>query len=132
MIVTDENDIAEARKDAEAIVQQVKLNDAEVCREVLDYARPRPPAKIPVDVVQLSRQMIVLLLPDARKRNAKLILADDPPPRWVRGDSSKLMQIFTNLIINAAQAMPRGGVVTLSVVAKSSAAACGSGRAARK
>jgi two-component system, NtrC family, sensor kinase len=115
MIVADEDD-TETRKDAEEIIQQVKRM-TRMCREVLDYARPKAPAKLPVDVVQLARQMIVLLLPDARMRNAKLILADNPPG-LVLGDSSKLMQVFTNLIINAAQAMPKGGTVRLSVERK--------------
>lgn len=34
--------------------------------------------------------------------------------RWVRGDAELLRQVFMNLILNAAQAMPGGGVLTLS------------------
>lgn len=114
MIVSDENDIAEARKDAEQIIHQVKRM-TQMCREVLDFARPKPPTRDPVDVVQVVRQMIVLLLPEARKRTAKLVLAGAPSPTLVLGDPSKLMQIFTNLTINATQAMPSGGTVTLGV-----------------
>ncbi len=117
MILTDDKDIDEARKDAEAVILQVKRM-SQMCREVLDYARPNAPARIPVDVVQIARQMIVLLVPKARERNARVILSGDPAPCFVLGDSSKLMQIFTNLIINAAQAMPSGGTVTLSVERK--------------
>jgi signal transduction histidine kinase len=114
MIVSDGNDIAEARKDAEEIIHQVQRM-TQMCREVLDFARPKPPTRDRVDVVQVVRQMIVLLVPEARKRTAKLVLAGEPPPMLVLGDPSKLMQIFTNLTINAAQAMPDGGTVTLRV-----------------
>lgn len=114
MIVADANDLAEARKDAEEIVQQVKRM-TQMCREVLDYARPKAPDRVPVDVAQVARQVIALLLPEARKRNARLILTGDTAPRFVAGDSSKLMQVLTNLIINAAQAMPKGGTVALSL-----------------
>ena len=114
MIVSDENDLAEARKDAEEIIHQV-TRMTQMCREVLDFARPKPPTRDPVDVVQVLRQMIVLLVPEARKRSAKLVLAGEPPTTLVLGDPSKLMQIFTNLTINAAQAMPNGGTVTLGV-----------------
>src|ERR1041384_7446393 len=114
MIVSDENDIAEARKDAVEIIHQVKRM-SQMCREVLDFARPKPPTRDPVDVVQIVRQMIGLLGPEARKRSAKLVLAGAPPPTLVLADPSKLMQIFTNLAINAAQAMPDGGTVTLGV-----------------
>jgi signal transduction histidine kinase len=117
MIVSDENDIAEARKDAEQIIHQV-ARMTQMCREVLDFARPKPPTRDPVDVVQVLRQMIALLVHEARKRAAKLVLAGEPPPALVLGDPSKLMQIFTNLTINAAQAMPNGGTVTLSVERK--------------
>lgn len=117
MIVSDENDIAEARKDAEEIIHQVKRM-TQMCREVLDFARPKPPTRDPVDVVRVLRQMIVLLVPEARKRTAKLVLAGDPPPTLVLGDPSKLMQIFTNLTINATQAMPNGGTVTLGMETK--------------
>jgi signal transduction histidine kinase len=117
MILSDENDIAEARKDAQEIVHQVKRM-TQMCREVLDYARPKPPTRDPVDVVQVVRQTIVLLLPEARKRTAKLVLAGEPPPALVLGDPSKLMQIFTNLTINATQAMPSGGTVTIGVETK--------------
>ncbi len=117
MIVSDANDIAEARKDAEEIIHQV-TRMTQMCREVLDFARPKPPTRDPVDVVQVVRQMIALLVREARKRTAKLVLAGEPPPALVLGDPSKLMQIFTNLTINAAQAMPNGGTVTLSVERK--------------
>jgi signal transduction histidine kinase len=91
----------------------------QMCREVLDFARPRPPTRDQVDVVQVVRRMIMLLVPEARKRDAKLVLAGDPQPMMVLGDPSKLMQIFTNLTINAAQAMPpSGGTVTLMVERK--------------
>jgi two-component system NtrC family sensor kinase len=117
MILTDDSDITDARKDAEEIVRQVKRL-TQMCREVLDYARPKPPVKLPVDIVEIVRQMIALLLPKARERNARLMVAGDPAPAFVLGNSSKLMQIFTNLIINATQAMPKGGTVTLEVETK--------------
>ena len=113
MIVGDENDVADARQDAEEIIHQVKRM-TQMCREVLDFARPKPPTRDPVDIVQLLRQMIVLLVPEARKRTAKLVLVDELPRAQVLGDASRLMQIFTNLTINAAQAMPNGGTVTLA------------------
>src|ERR1051325_4041636 len=89
-----------------------------MCREVLDFARPKPPTRDRVDVVQVVRQMIVLLVPEAHKRTAKLVLAGEPPPMLVLGDPSKLMQILTNLTINATQAMPDGGTVSLIVERK--------------
>lgn len=117
MIIDSNQDDADARQDAEEIIAQVKRM-TQMCREVLDFARPKPPTRDPVDIVQLLRQTIGLLVPEARKRSAKLVLVDELPHALVLGDPSKLTQIFTNLTINAAQAMPNGGTVTLSVQRK--------------
>jgi two-component system, NtrC family, sensor kinase len=114
MIISDENDLAEARNDAEVIVDQV-TRMTQMCREVLDFARPKPPTRDLVDVAQVLREAITLLVPEARKRTVKLVLAGAPPPALVLGDPSKLIQVFTNLMINAVQAMSEGGTVTLRV-----------------
>jgi signal transduction histidine kinase len=116
MIISDENDLAEARSDAEVIIHQVKRM-TQMCREVLDFARPKPPARDLFDVVELARHMIVLLVPEARKHGARLTMGSTVPA-FVLGDPSKLMQILTNLTINAVQAMSDGGIVTLEVERK--------------
>jgi two-component system NtrC family sensor kinase len=114
MIADDEGDIAEARKDASEIIHQVQRM-TQMCREVLDFARPKPPARDRVDVVVVVRQMIALLFAEARKRTVKLVLADGLPHAVVLGDPSKLMQVFTNLTINATQSIVAGGTVTIAV-----------------
>ena len=38
----------------------------------------------------------------------------DPAISTIRGDADQLRQVFTNIILNAVQAMPGGGVLTLS------------------
>jgi two-component system, NtrC family, sensor kinase len=114
MIVTDDDDLAGARADAREIIVQVQRM-TQMCREVLDYARPKPLTELEIDVIPLVRQLIALLVPDARKRRARLVLSPGPLVAMVRGDASKLLQILTNLVINAAQSMPAGGTITLGV-----------------
>ena len=113
MIVADESELAEARQDAEEIIRQVKRM-TQMCREVLDFARPKPPTRDPVDLVQILRQMIVLARPRGAQahREARARAEASRRPSSL-GDPSKLMQIFTNLTINAAQAMPNGGTVSI-------------------
>lgn len=104
----------EIRSDAEAIIQQVKRM-TQMCREVLDYARPQAPIFVVTDVGMVVRHMLTLLSPEARKRNVTLSIESSAAPLLVLANESKLMQIFTNLIINAVQAMPRPGTVVLRV-----------------
>ena len=114
MIIGDEVELDEARRDAIEIVAQVK-RITRMCSEVLEYARLRPAGKARIDLVLLTRQLVNLMQLDARKRNAKLTFDDDPPPAWVMADASKVTQVLSNLILNAAQSMPRGGAVLISV-----------------
>jgi len=37
-----------------------------------------------------------------------------PQPVWIDGDSARLMQVYSNLLINAAKYTPREGVITLT------------------
>ncbi len=53
------------------------------------------------------------------ERGASIVpIADDGAPVWVLGDTTALEQLFLNLLINAAQAMERGGKadITLDVL----------------
>ncbi|HEY6973549.1 MAG TPA: ATP-binding protein [Nitrospiraceae bacterium] len=45
--------------------------------------------------------------------SVKLIVPSEP--LWIRGDRDLLYQAFTNLVRNAFQAMPTGGIVTITV-----------------
>lgn len=118
MILTDENDLDEARKDAEHIVREIKRM-TRMCREVLDYARPREPAKLPIEAVDLVRNTIGLLNLDVRRRRVKLVFDEPEAAVFVRGDASRLMQVLTNIVINGAQAMPAGGTVRVRIAVRS-------------
>jgi signal transduction histidine kinase len=87
----------------------------QMCREVLDYARPKAPVLVVTDLAGIARHMLALLAPEARKRNVTLSMEGSAAPLFVLANESRLMQILTNLIINAVQAMPRPGTVVLRV-----------------
>jgi len=118
MILSDADDILEARTDAEHIVREIKRM-TQMCNEVLDYARPHEPAKIAVDVYALIKHTLSLLVMDVRRRRVRLVFDESTVPMMVLGNASKLMQVLTNVVINAAQAMPEGGEVQVRVAVRS-------------
>jgi signal transduction histidine kinase len=51
---------------------------------------------------------------DAHDRGITLLLEPNTEPAIIRGDGEKLRQAFLNIVINALQATPSGGSVTIS------------------
>lgn len=66
-----------------------------------------------VDLVALLRQTARLMEIQARKQSVALEELYPPDPLVVQADASQLKQVFLNLILNALQAMPEGGLITL-------------------
>ncbi len=109
----------EGRKRGEDVA---KLGDivraAEVARELaegllaLTLSRPMARAAVLVDVNELVRELDALLAPVIpRTVVIDLRLADTLTP--VRGDKCQLQQVIMNLVLNARDAMPEGGRLTI-------------------
>ena len=70
-----------------------------------------------VDVRQSIGEVVRLVQPTAREYDVT-IEVDSPgtEPRSVRADDADLQQALVNLLLNAVQASPRGGTVSLSLI----------------
>jgi two-component system, NtrC family, sensor kinase len=67
-----------------------------------------------IDVNKLLDDTLQLLEPQLRKSNVEIVKDyTDIPPR-IFGNGGKLQQVFTNLVLNARDAMLTGGTITLS------------------
>jgi signal transduction histidine kinase len=77
----------------------------------LQLSRAEPLARVRVAVHQAVTQVARLVNREAQEKNISLVLdlADCDPE--VLGDSTKLEQVCLNILINAMQAMPTGGVI---------------------
>jgi two-component system sensor histidine kinase HydH len=84
--------------------------------DLLTYARPRPPERQAMDLAALVDRVLPLLGPAAAEAGVtvRANVARGIPP--ISGDPEQLQQLFGNLLLNAIQAMPNGGVVRVSAV----------------
>ncbi len=67
-----------------------------------------------IDINKLLDDTLQLLEPQLRKSNVGIIKEYTKIPPRIFGNSGKLQQVFTNLILNARDAMFDGGTITLS------------------
>ena len=77
--------------------------------DLLDFARQREPEIAPCDVLNLIKPMLALVRPDAQKQHVNIVedYAAELPP--ICGDAQQLQQALLNVLLNAVQAMPKGG-----------------------
>jgi two-component system sensor histidine kinase/response regulator len=74
------------------------------------------------DLQRLLEDMEHLFGPRAEAKNLRFgVERQDPLPRWLLGDETKLRQIAINLLGNAVKFTPNGGAVTMRVRATSEA-----------
>ncbi|UUO04394.1 HAMP domain-containing histidine kinase [Blastopirellula sp. J2-11] len=85
-----------------------------IVRQLLDFARQSRPQRTEENVSLLTGRTISLLQPLAEKKGVTITAAD--AERIVASiDSSQIQQVLTNIIMNAIQAAPDSGQVTVSV-----------------
>ncbi|HMP84427.1 MAG TPA: GAF domain-containing protein [Verrucomicrobiota bacterium] len=100
-------------RDAKIIDEKIEhLN--RIVEHILDFARTSEPQLAPVDLNQLVDELGLLVRHKLKHQNIELIrnLERGLPP--VMGDATQLEQVFLNLILNAAEAMPAGGRLTIT------------------
>lgn len=79
----------------------------------LHLANPLPPKLVTLDVAECVASVVKNL--EAQARHAGVDVENGlVGPLWVQGDAQRLSQVFRNLIVNALQAMPRGGKLKIS------------------
>jgi signal transduction histidine kinase len=103
---------AEAVDSARIVAEQADRMTA-LIRQLLDFARPRPLHKAPVNVASMAARTCELVATIAKKANVTLVPPAPGDHVRVEADEGQLHQVLTNLVVNAIQAMPSGGTVEL-------------------
>lgn len=109
-----ETDPDEKRRGALELMSEEINRISGIIRHLLSFGRRRPPEPQLVQANRLLSEVLTLLRYQFRTDNIELItdLAADLPT--VRGTPDQLKQVFLNIIMNARQAMPQGGTLTVT------------------
>lgn len=94
------------------VLSQVRRLDKTV-RDLLAFARPTDPDRRPCDMHAVLDRTLLLLAENPEAKRLRILRQYRPDLPTLQADPRQLSQVFLNLLLNAAQAMPEGGQVRL-------------------
>jgi len=101
------------REDLKVIVEE-----AERCRTItqnlLEFARENQPKKKIVNINTIVEKTLSIVEKQASFQNIKIIKELDPNIPSLLLDLNQIEQVFMNIVLNAQEAMPQGGFLTVS------------------
>ncbi len=110
----DEGPTAVAVRDTAQLMSQEIARVEQLVRRMLTYARPLAPRLEPCEVSRLVSMGCDASRPACEKAKVKLLRHEEPGLPQVVVDPMLVTQALSNLLVNAAQASPPEGGVTLS------------------
>ncbi len=84
-----------------------------IVRGLLDFARPKKPEISNIDINELLGNSLSLLESQALFQNIKIVKNFSKALSQILADEAQLQQVFTNIILNAAEAMGGKGTLIL-------------------
>ena len=89
------------------------IRSTRMVRNLLNFARQSPPSFSKIDLNAVVNRAYELAANAAKKQRIETTKELDESLPQMEGDFDQLLQVCTNLILNAVQAMPGGGKLTL-------------------
>jgi two-component system sensor histidine kinase HydH len=83
---------------------------------LLDFAKPKEPKLVTCDLKEVLEKTLLLLSPQAKTLRVEIQKEFPKEPLLVSIDPDKMRQAFTNLGVNALEAMRHGGVLKVTVL----------------
>jgi signal transduction histidine kinase len=96
------------------VVEQVARMENTIQR-LLDFARPPQMKEVRQDLRDTLQRALNLAEGYARQQAVSIERDCPSDPVIVKGDPEQLHQVFVNLVMNAVEAMPDGGVLTIDM-----------------
>ncbi len=104
---------AQASADVERIVK-ASLHAREVVKKLTLFARRAPTRAVEVNLNQVVEDGLYVLESRCSKEGIELVRDLEPRLPSITADPSQLNQVLVNLVVNAIQAMPEGGTLTVT------------------
>jgi len=100
------------REDLKVIEEEI-LRINEIVNQFLRFAKPAPPLLDKTDLIPIFEETLQLLRPQIEKGKIAVQKEFEPLP-LITVDREQIKQVILNLLMNAIQAMPGGGQLSMS------------------
>jgi two-component system NtrC family sensor kinase len=100
------------REDVDVMVKET-IRCREIVKRLLDFARQTKPQKRLANLNDLIENIILLVRNQASFRNITIEKELEPGIPELLVDPDQIQQVFVNIILNAAEAMTKGGSLTI-------------------
>jgi two-component system NtrC family sensor kinase len=107
----------ETAHDIQKIVA-ASLHAREIIRKLLLFARQTPTRREPTDLNTVVSDALGLFEHRFKQEGVELVCSLCPKAPEITADASQLTQVVVNLVVNALQAMPEGGRLTVETDAQ--------------
>ncbi|MEE9617442.1 MAG: PAS domain S-box protein [Anaerolineae bacterium] len=87
---------------------------AQLVQQILDFSRRSPMETHPVDLISFIKEAVRVLQRTIPK-SISLLLEVEPGEYVVNADPTRIQQVLMNLVVNARDAMPGGGKLTIGL-----------------
>jgi two-component system NtrC family sensor kinase len=113
--VTEGTDPAEVVRDLQLIDQEVK-RISDLMLRLREFSRPVRLETHPIDLHALLETILNLTGKQMQRHQVRVKIERDPSLPVMMASPDQLTQVFMNLVLNAIDAMPDGGLLTISTV----------------
>ncbi len=94
------------------------LHAREIVKKLMLFVRERPPMREKIGLQQIVDEGLPFVEARAAKTDVRIRRRIEPNLPAVHGDPHQLVQVLVNLAVNAIQAMPAGGALTVEAFAE--------------
>ncbi len=91
---------------------------ARIVRRLLDFHRPATPGLRDLDLWNVINECLKLLRESHAHGRVKVVLPETQCPAPVHANAEELKQVFLNIFMNALDAMPGGGTLSVRIVVR--------------
>jgi len=95
-------------------IETASLHAREIIKKLMLFGRQMPPQKARIDINKMIEDGLYFIKSRCKKSGIEIKLSLESDLPEIIADQSQIYQVLVNLVVNAVQAMPDGGLLTIA------------------